>query len=340
MIQRAYNFSTKLYALEQIKSYDDAGRLNFSLDCQRGHVWTETQKQGLIDTLMFQERVPEIHVIKDTSSRIFDIIDGKQRLSTILAFLKNELSWKKNYADTSFLPLFGDKKKVFFYELPLEYQNAILSMEISFATYEIIGNSGIVKLFKKLNAGSPLNNFQKGIASNIRLRTDFSNKLMINQNISKLFSENLIEKDKVEEIFINVLVSLLSIDAHDGSMVPVSLNAEDVFNYDTSYLKDYLSLTEKEQDEWTQILKTKAQLINHCLDVLGTVPMDKPIKSKSQFIFPVLYWYAYNLSDDDLVKIFNEVFYLNPSSVVGAGSNYNVPSMKKWISKINELVFQ
>lgn len=339
MVPRAYNFSTKLYALEQIKSYDEANRLNFNLDCQRGHVWTESQKQGLIDTLMFQERIPEIHVIKDSSSYIFNIIDGKQRLSTVLAFLKNELSWKKKYANFAFQNMFQNKNKLFFYELPVEYQNAILSMEISFATYEIIDESGIVKLFQKLNAGTALNNFQKGIASNIQLRTRFSSKIMNNSNIAKLFSEKLIEKDKVEEIFIDVLVNLLSIDKHDGEMSVVSMDALDVFDSNNSMLQNYLALTDSEKSQWERTLDEKAQIINCYLNIIGKYPIDKPIKSKNQFVFPLLYWYVYNLNEDEAISLFNEIFDMNPARIVGAGSNYNKPNMKKWIRAINSIVF-
>ena len=104
----------------QIQTYNQQNRLDFNLDCQRGYVWTDSQKQSLIDTLVFQERIPEIHAIKEDSSPIFHIADGKQRLSTILSYLNNELAWKKSSADISFKYLFGKKDKLYFSELPTE----------------------------------------------------------------------------------------------------------------------------------------------------------------------------------------------------------------------------
>jgi hypothetical protein len=60
---------------------------------QRGLVWTLLQKQSLIETILKDIRIPPISVcvlknIKD--EEIYQIIDGKQRLTTILSFANNE----------------------------------------------------------------------------------------------------------------------------------------------------------------------------------------------------------------------------------------------------------
>lgn len=337
MISQAYIATTKLYSVEQIKAFDDQGRLDFNLDCQRGHVWTDSQKQGMIDTLMFQERIPEVHAIKNPGSPVFSIADGKQRLSTVLDFINNRLPWRKSYADPVFENLFK-KQKLWFDDLPGDYRDAVNFLEIAMATYEIKDESGIIKLFKKLNSGSPLNSFQKGIASNILLRKNFSNKLLAHPMVEKMFSSFMIQKDRVEDIFISILAGMLSVDKNGGRLVPISLKADDLFNYNISPLKDSLSMTKEERDEWNQTLYDRGRFIERSIDTLSQRKFTNKIRSKSQLLFPVLYQYAYNLSDDKFLKLFDRVFDITPTDVIGAGSDYSQTAVKKWINKIDPIL--
>lgn len=60
---------------------------------QRGLVWTLLQKQSLIETILKDIKIPAISVCvleKENGEEIYQIIDGKQRLTTILAFSNNE----------------------------------------------------------------------------------------------------------------------------------------------------------------------------------------------------------------------------------------------------------
>ena len=62
-------------------------------DClQREFVWTEHQKRELIMSMLKGIFLPDIVAICDFSdvSKIHKIIDGKQRLSTIISFMKDE----------------------------------------------------------------------------------------------------------------------------------------------------------------------------------------------------------------------------------------------------------
>lgn len=82
---------------------------------QREYVWSDLQKQELIMSIILEKRIDAISFIiaytKEKDS--IEIIDGKQRLSTIIAFIKNEfaieLEGKKFYLkdlDKSFQLLF------------------------------------------------------------------------------------------------------------------------------------------------------------------------------------------------------------------------------------------
>ena len=63
--KQTYQYKNVNYDLEQILAFYQTNRIDTNLDCQRGYVWTPEQKQQLIDTLVFRERIPEFHVIKE-----------------------------------------------------------------------------------------------------------------------------------------------------------------------------------------------------------------------------------------------------------------------------------
>ena len=113
-----YRYTTNQYEINYLISLNTQGRINTELDCQRGYTWTEERKQGMWDTLIFGHRIPEFHAIRE--GLYYDIIDGKQRITTILKIVNNEIPCKKNYASEKLIPLFEQLKTstIYFKNLP------------------------------------------------------------------------------------------------------------------------------------------------------------------------------------------------------------------------------
>jgi len=70
-----------------------------NMNLQRGFVWTLLQKQELIISILKGVKIPPLSVIQykengsiTKESVILKIIDGKQRLSTLISYYKNEFS--------------------------------------------------------------------------------------------------------------------------------------------------------------------------------------------------------------------------------------------------------
>ena len=117
------------------------GKYNFEPDYQRpSDVWSYSKKSFLIDTILKNFPMPPIflhqHIDTETGKTIYDVIDGKQRLTTIISFINNDIRIPDDFSNDTY----GDEvlnglffkdfdnsnlsewKKVFWkYELTIEY---------------------------------------------------------------------------------------------------------------------------------------------------------------------------------------------------------------------------
>lgn len=70
---------------------------------QRDLVWTKKQKEELIEAIFMKKDIGVITIIEATTKdMLYEILDGKQRLSTIFSFMMNEFKYKgKTYSEIS-----------------------------------------------------------------------------------------------------------------------------------------------------------------------------------------------------------------------------------------------
>lgn len=74
-------------------------------DFQRDIVWNKEKQQKLIDSIMRGWHIPPIHLVEIKGKNYYEVLDGKQRLFSILNFYNDEFPFKGN-----FLPDIGDLK--------------------------------------------------------------------------------------------------------------------------------------------------------------------------------------------------------------------------------------
>jgi len=121
---------------------------------QRDLCWTSDQKNELILSILKGINLPTFTILsyeEDDRSRIktLKIIDGKQRLSTIESFMKNEF------------PVIIDKKKFYYKNLDEDAQREIwnlgLSVDIAYSYYDDYPtDEELVRWFELINfAGTP-----------------------------------------------------------------------------------------------------------------------------------------------------------------------------------------
>jgi len=87
--------STKLTISEFYDNFEQ-GKYNFDVEYQRkSNVWSEDKRSFLIDSIMKNYPMPPVfmrpNVDNDTGKTKYDIVDGKQRLESIISFIKGEI---------------------------------------------------------------------------------------------------------------------------------------------------------------------------------------------------------------------------------------------------------
>lgn len=110
-------------------------KFNFDPPYQRDSVWDEEKQSFFIDSILRNYPVPPIFLhqkIDDDSGRItFEIVDGKQRLTAIVNFIKGNIASSSEEDDDELTGVFFDDlskenlseiKKLFWrYQMPVEY---------------------------------------------------------------------------------------------------------------------------------------------------------------------------------------------------------------------------
>lgn len=118
---------------------------------QRGLVWTDEQKQNLIKTILNDEKVPNlsVYVVRKNGERFYEIIDGKQRLTTFLAFYDNKFPLVVNgskyfYDDLDVLSKMQINSYSFYFDMFYEQhgQDAKLADAMKIAWFKKINTTG------------------------------------------------------------------------------------------------------------------------------------------------------------------------------------------------------
>lgn len=85
-------YSTITYDIETIVNKIKRGNVTMDSDFQRGEVWGRDRKTKLIDTILRGWPIPPIQFIKIGNSDKFEILDGLQRITTIINFMEDRFA--------------------------------------------------------------------------------------------------------------------------------------------------------------------------------------------------------------------------------------------------------
>ncbi|MGP8133004.1 MAG: HNH endonuclease family protein [Halobacteriota archaeon] len=142
------------YPIEDLKKWDDEGKIIYNTEFQRGEVWNRLKKQKLIDSILRGYNINTIF-FRHLPAGKYECLDGQQRLRTILkGFLENKFP-----VNLKITPEFN--KPAYFRDLPELLQYRIRSYRIFAIELHSIDDAETCKIFLRLQEGLPLNGAER-----------------------------------------------------------------------------------------------------------------------------------------------------------------------------------
>lgn len=174
--------------------------------------WSDEQKVNLLDSIFCGVVLPDMVIVQCEGKD--EVIDGKQRLTTLKNYINNLFALPKDvvaaYEDVA------DDNEILFKGLSDELKDIILKAEIDITYYKDCTREEAVLLFNRYNSGTPLSKAQKArgkFGDNTILWTkEMTDKPIFKEPILKLTS-----KQKREEVQSEMLYqSIYLIDCYLG----------------------------------------------------------------------------------------------------------------------------
>lgn len=141
----AYQWNSSSHPISDIRDWENNNRLEIRPDYQRMAVWSNAARIMLIDTILKNIPMPKIFiqaVIRDKDTyRI--IIDGQQRITAILDFLKGQFKLESPYE--------GEYTNCFFYDLPEHIQKNVFAYKVDINEIIDAPDEEIREIYSRVN---------------------------------------------------------------------------------------------------------------------------------------------------------------------------------------------
>jgi uncharacterized protein with ParB-like and HNH nuclease domain len=143
-------FHTRNYSVRDFEEWDDRDELVLQPKFQRRDVWSDKARSYLMDTIIRGKPIPKIYMRQDVNPKTRrarrEIVDGQQRLHTVLSFLKDGFKISKSHHED-----FGGKT---FSGLDHNTQRDILKYEFVVDLLQDMPDNEVYDLFARINTYS------------------------------------------------------------------------------------------------------------------------------------------------------------------------------------------
>jgi hypothetical protein len=143
-------FNTRNYSIRDFEEWNSRNELVLQPKFQRRDVWSDKARSYLMDTIIRGKPIPKIYMRQDVNPKtrraVREIVDGQQRLNTVLNFLKDGFKISKAHHET-----FGGKT---FSGLDTGTQRDILKYEFVVDLLQDMPDSEVFNVFARLNTYS------------------------------------------------------------------------------------------------------------------------------------------------------------------------------------------
>ena len=129
---------------------DDKGQLDLDPSYQRRSVWSSRDKRFFIDTILNNYPAPPVFLHKtldDSGHATYHVVDGKQRLQTIIDFRKNKIRIPDDFSDIALQKQRWD-------DLGRDMRMKFWNYELSVEMLPDVTESAIRSIFERINRNS------------------------------------------------------------------------------------------------------------------------------------------------------------------------------------------
>ncbi|MBU1059078.1 MAG: DUF262 domain-containing protein [Proteobacteria bacterium] len=156
------NFDSRTYSINDFLEWYDNDQLVLAPKFQRRSVWTDSARSFLLDTIVQGKPIPKIFIRQSVNQKtrktIREVVDGQQRLRSVLSYLKDGFAISRKH-NKEFGGYFFSQLN----ELGDETQNTILNYEISVDLLINMSDVEVLDIFSRLNSYSVTLNEQEKI---------------------------------------------------------------------------------------------------------------------------------------------------------------------------------
>jgi Protein of unknown function DUF262 len=156
------NFDSRTYSINDFLEWDNNHQLELSPRFQRRSVWTDQARSYLMDTIVRGKPIPKFFIRQRinalTKASIREVVDGQQRLRTILSYLKDGFQISKRHH-----PQYGGFYFSQLFSVDEQIQANILNYELSVDLLINMPDSEVLDVFGRLNSYAVVLNTQEKI---------------------------------------------------------------------------------------------------------------------------------------------------------------------------------
>ena len=193
--------SSITWTCKQIVKMIDKETISFKNVVQRSFVWERHRMSELIWSIIMGYPIPPVYAERGESKndkvKIYDVMDGQQRNTSIYKYLKDEFALTElkpiPYLDENGVECTVDISGKKFSELEEELQDIIRDATITVKYYDNLEQYQKAEMFRRLNNGKPLSSKSRTLASAKNIGS------LLNIGSHKLFEEMLTEKSRANK---------------------------------------------------------------------------------------------------------------------------------------------